>query len=104
MPSAPPEITVKALLEAKADTLRWWVAQANEAARENGTKNPLTKAGKKLELQQKIASHYGLDLSVAAIASPPMKKKGLPPSVKKEIQKKQWAHMRDLGAEWKRSL
>jgi hypothetical protein len=101
MPSAPPEINVKALLEAKTDTLKWWVVRANEAAKSNGLKNPLTKAGKKLELQQKIAEYYGLDLSVNAIPSPPKKE---PPSLNKEIQRKQWAHLRELGAEWKRSL
>jgi hypothetical protein len=100
-PAAPSEITVKSILEAKSDTLKWWIVQANEVAKLSGLKNPLTKAGRKLDLQQKIADHYGLDLSVNAVASSPKKE---PPTLKKEIQRKQWAHLRELGTEWKRSL
>jgi hypothetical protein len=100
-PSAPPEITVKALLEAKTDTLKWWIVGANEVAKSSGLKHPLTKAGNKPELQRKIADYYGLDLSVNAVSSPP--RKG-PPSLNRAIQRKQWAHLRELGAEWKRSL
>jgi hypothetical protein len=89
MPSVPPEITLKALLKAKTDTLKWWVVQVNEAAKSNGLKNPLTKARKKPELERKIAGYYGLDLSVNAVVS--LKK--APPSLNKEIQER-CAHMR----------
>ena len=45
-------------------------SQGSEAAKSNGLKNPLTKAGeKKLELQWKIADYYDLDLSVNAVVS-----------------------------------
>jgi hypothetical protein len=101
MPPAPPDITVNALLEAKTETLKWWIAQANEAAKSSGLKPPLTKVGKKPELQRKVADYYGLDLSVNTVSSPP--RKG-PPSLNRAIQRKQWAHLRELGAEWKRSL
>lgn len=92
MPSVPPEITFESppRLKAKTDTLKWWVVQVNEAAKSNGLKNPLTKARKIPELQRRIADCYGLDLSVNAVVS--LKK--APPSLNKEIQEWQCAHMR----------
>ena len=57
----------------------------------------LSKAGRVDELRQKLAGHYGLDLSSLPAAPVPAG----PPTRDVEIQRRQWDHLRQLGEAWK---
>jgi hypothetical protein len=105
MPAPPDDLTEKAILDAKGDELRFWIDRANSEARAHGgyKRNPLAKAGKVGELRKRLADFYGLELCAAA------PKPDTAAAVKKapldvEIQRMQWAHIRDLGKEWEKSV
>lgn len=95
MPNPPSDLTVLTLTHAKGAELKYWIDSVN---REAG-KRVLTKAGRVDELRQKLAVHYGLDLS--SLPSNPVQ--AGPPSCDVEIQKRQWGHLRELGEAWKRA-
>jgi hypothetical protein len=59
MPKVPGNITVLTLTHAKGAELKYWIDGAN---REAG-KRALTKSGRVEELRQRLAEHYGLNLS-----------------------------------------
>jgi hypothetical protein len=98
-PPAPPDITVHAILVAKLEELKWWIARANDAAKVcGGKKKPLTKTGNSNELRRKLADYYGLNLDVPVVAKTTGVKDH---SLDGAIRKRQWAHLRALGGEWK---
>jgi hypothetical protein len=103
MPTPPEDVTVKAILGAKGDQLRHWIANANNNAQEQGghKKNILASRGKVDDLRTRLAGFYGLDL--CSVQDQDIEK-APPDTVNIEIQKKQWAHLRDLGQEWDRSV
>lgn len=93
MPDTPRGLTVLTLTHATGAQLKYWIDGAN---REAG-KRVLTKAGRVDELRQKLAGHYGLDLSTL----PHNPVQAGPPTRDVEIQKRQWDHLRELGEAWK---
>jgi hypothetical protein len=93
MTNIPGDITVLSLTHAKGAELKYWINGANRAA----GKQVLTKSGRVEELHQKLADHYGLDLSSPPSASAPVG----PPTRDMEIQRRQWNHLRELGEAWK---
>jgi hypothetical protein len=105
MPAPPDDITAKAILNAKGDQLRFWIDGANTTARaeEGYKKNPLVKRGKVSELQKRLADFYGLDLCSASEPETAIQEALLDP-IDREIQRKQWAHLQDLGQEWALSV
>jgi hypothetical protein len=105
MPTPSEDVTVKAILSAKGDQLRHRIANANNEAREQGGRemNILAGRGKIADLQTRLAGFYGLDLCSVHVPEPDAAIKKAPPNtVNIEIQKKQWAHLQDLGQEWDR--
>ncbi|KAF8071620.1 hypothetical protein FPV67DRAFT_1447145 [Lyophyllum atratum] len=99
-PSVPEDITVNAILNAKVETLRWWITRVNNTAKACGEKkNPLTKVGNAAALKEKLAAYYGLKLDVAIVPVTEKKKENtdlLAPA----IRARQWGHLRELGKEW----
>jgi hypothetical protein len=83
-------ISVQALNAAKGVQLKFWIDEANSAA--NG--KVLTKVGTVQDLRTKLAEYYALDL-----ACPPKKPAG-PITRGQEVQKRQFAYLRELWKEW----
>jgi hypothetical protein len=90
MATAPSDLTVSALNNASGDWLKFWIQGVNDAA----GKKVLNKSGRVKDLKTRLATHYGLDRSCPAAAPTG------PLPLDKHIQKKQWDHLRGLGAEW----
>ena len=86
----PDHISVQALNAAKGVQLKFWIDEANGAA--NG--KVLTKVGTVQDLRTKLAEYYALDL-----ACPPEKSAG-PITRGQEVQKRQFAYLRELWKEW----
>jgi hypothetical protein len=63
-------------------------------------KKVLNKTGKVEELKSRLVDYYQLDRSRSKQLSVPV---AGPPSLDQDIQNRQWAHLRDLGAEWERT-
>jgi hypothetical protein len=103
--TVPPDMTVPAIHGAKIEKLKWWISRANETAKACGEKkNPLTKGGNANDLRRKIAEYFGLDLSATTVVESTAAKKGADSesdTLRQTIQKRQWAHLRALGSEWK---
>jgi hypothetical protein len=95
MVTVPPEISVSALMRAKGDELKFWISEANKIA----GRRVLTKTGTVDTLRQRLASHYGLDLS----ALPETATTIGPLPLDEDIQRRQWDHLRKLGDEWSRA-
>ncbi|TFY81509.1 hypothetical protein EWM64_g2502 [Hericium alpestre] len=64
------ELNVSSLLSATNEQLKFWIGEVNDTAGLKG-KKALAKSGKKEVLQQRLATHYGFDLSVAPPLLPP---------------------------------
>ena len=96
MATAPSDLTGPALNGTTGDQLRFWIQKANEGV----GKRVLNKTGKVKDLKSRLADYYGLDRSAPLASSAPVVG---PLSVDKDIQKRQWAHLRDLGMEWQQT-
>jgi hypothetical protein len=96
MATAPSDLTCSALNGATGDQLRFWIQKANEDA----GKKVLNKTGKVEDLKSRLADYYRLDRSAPQASSAPVVG---PLSVDQDIQKRQWAHLRDLGMEWQQT-
>jgi hypothetical protein len=90
-PDSVTDITAASLLAAGGKELRYWIAKANENADKK-----LSKSGKVQELRERLAAHYGLELSAPGQLAPI---EG-PHTVDEHIQKRQWGYLRALGDEW----
>ena len=99
MGTAPSDITVSSLLSAKKKELVFWIKQANQAASNPSGKRHkgLTQQGNVLELREKLAVHYKLDLTSAPKTEAVV---GLL-SMDMQLQQAQWAYLRALGEQWK---
>jgi hypothetical protein len=106
MPPPPDDLTVQVILDAKGDQLRFWIDRAYSDARALGgyMKNPLTKGGKVGDLRERLAGYYGLDLCSTSKPDAAIISKAPLDAVNREIQRKQWAHLRNLGKEWELSV
>ena len=91
MATAPSEISVLALTNAKGDELRFWIDRANQDA----GKRVISKTGKVDVLRHKLALHYGLDLTSLSESVPHG-----PIPLDEHIQLQQWDHLRQLGDQW----
>jgi hypothetical protein len=92
MGSAASDITVSTLLNAKAKDLVFWIKQANTVA---GHK-VLTQKGTVAILRDKLAAHYGLDLTTSTKTELVI---GLI-SMDMQLHREQWGWLRELGREW----
>ncbi|KAJ7066767.1 hypothetical protein B0H15DRAFT_794362 [Mycena belliarum] len=91
MPSPPAGLDIVSLTGASGSQLDFWI----DAVNKNAGKKILTKTGKVDIRRDRLAGYYGLDLSVIP-AAPTIGP--IPHDV--DINKRQWAHLRLLGAEW----
>jgi len=92
----PADVTTLTLAHAKGEQLKFWIDGAN---REAGTR-VLTKGGRVQELRERLAVYYGLDLSAPLPSNAPP---AGPSTREMDIHKRQWAHLRNLGAQWESS-
>jgi hypothetical protein len=86
-------ITLEALRNAKGAELRHWINQANTAA----GRKVLTQQGRVNDLRKRLATHYGIDLDATDAPVAPIT---APLTVDEDIKARQFAWVRDLGAEW----
>ncbi|TFY75231.1 hypothetical protein EWM64_g8783 [Hericium alpestre] len=103
--TVPSQLNATTILNAKNDQLKYWIDEVNSAAAGKAPgkgkgKKVLTKEGKKVDLQKKLAEHLNIDLSAAAAAAP---MPAGPLTVDKDIQKQQWSHLHTLRREWRDS-
>ncbi|KAJ6628167.1 hypothetical protein B0H10DRAFT_2277375 [Mycena sp. CBHHK59/15] len=92
MPSCPADLDVTSLTSASGSQLNFWIDAANQAA----GKKLLVKTGKVNDRRDRLAGYYGLDLSALPVST-------IIGLVSRDvtINKRQWAHLRALGDEWK---
>ena len=96
MVAAPSELTVSALNCTLGDQLKFWIQGANDVAR----KKVLNKSGKVKDLRTRLVTHFGLDRTAPVVAEAAKEAaNGLCP-LDRQIQKKQWDHLRQLGHVW----
>ncbi|EED78054.1 predicted protein [Postia placenta Mad-698-R] len=93
-PSAPSAPSVVDLTSAKRVQLRHWI----DAINQNAGKKLIVLLGKVDELREHVARHYGLNLTQAI---EPVSPASGPRPINEEIQRRQWAHLRDLADEWR---
>lgn len=74
--------------------MRHWI----DAINQNTGKKLITLSGKVDELQERVARHYGLNLTQAIEPASPASG---PRPINEEIQCRQWAHLRDLADKWR---
>lgn len=91
MPPRPADIDAASLTAASGSQLDFWIQSANR----NAGKKLLVKTGKVDVRRQRLADYYGIDL-----ANIPIPATVGPSTRDKEINLRQWAHLRALGTEW----
>ncbi|KAJ7020084.1 hypothetical protein C8F04DRAFT_1242222 [Mycena alexandri] len=95
MASSPTEINAVNLGKATGELLKFWIDEANENITQKSQR--LTKTGKVAELRRKLAVYHNIDLS----ATPTLSEAVGALTIDESIQKRQWAHLRALGEEWR---
>lgn len=101
-----PDLTATSLVKAKKSQLLFWIAETNQRA---GTKALNKSARTNDELRQRLAGYYSLNNSVPSVTSAVLGTNksaetsqlaaGLS-AIDRDIQNRQWAHLRALGSEW----
>jgi hypothetical protein len=109
MVATPSDVTVGTLLSAKRKELAFWVKQANSQA----CSRVLTSQGTVRVLREKLAAYYELDLtsSTTTTASNRSGTNVKPEHIivslitmDLEQRKRQWAYLRQLGADWQEKV
>ncbi|KAJ7724911.1 hypothetical protein B0H16DRAFT_1430302 [Mycena metata] len=95
MAPSPTELNAVNLGKATIELCKFWIDEANKNNTERSQR--LTKTGKVAELRQKLAVHHKIDLS----ATPTIAEAVGALTIDESIQRRQWAHFRALGEEWK---
>ena len=93
MPNTPQDLTILTLTHTTGAQLKYWINSVNWEV----GKQVLNKTGRVDDLRQKLAGHYGLDLSQLPAVPVPAR----PSTHDAEIQRRQWDHLRQLGEAWK---
>ncbi|GJE89367.1 hypothetical protein PsYK624_054660 [Phanerochaete sordida] len=98
--------TARELVDASKAQLECWIKEINSAA---GKKVMNTSAQTKDVLHERLATHLGLDTSPAAVKQEIEAKQHAavaagPLTLEREIQRRQWAHVRSMGDKWRAAL
>jgi hypothetical protein len=96
MVAVPSDVTISLLLGAKTKDLHFWIKQANTAA----GRRVLTLQGTVDVLRGKTGIVLGLDLTTTTSNLKPEPFVVGLVSMDLELQRKQWAYLRELGREW----
>lgn len=98
------ELTSRDVAEGTKLQLEYWIKEINKVA---GKKLLNVSAKNKEELRTRLAQHLDLDISDAAVKreidAVHLPATG-PPTQGHEIQRRQWAHMRNIGQRWRQAM